>query len=96
MKQFMGDKNKLWPNVRALWSTSTVKNQSGCLTLCQGRKNAAHQVAWVSKFCMVAPNVCGSSVWVLLRVTFLAFCIRRWLLDFWKICGHCHISLEFV
>ena len=35
-------------------------------------------------FFTVAPNVCKSSVWNLLRATLLAPNILRWLLDFWK------------
>jgi len=41
----------------------------------------------MAKFCVVAPNICGSLVWNLLHVTLLEPKILRWLLDFWKICG---------
>jgi hypothetical protein len=34
-------------------------------------QNPGCQVACVTEFCTVAPNVCGSSVWNLLHVTFL-------------------------
>jgi hypothetical protein len=40
------------------------------------------------ELCTVALSVCGSSIWNLLHVTLLAHRILRWLLDFWKICGH--------
>ena len=39
--------------------------------LCQGCTNPGHQVARATKFCTVAPNICGSSVWYLLDVTVL-------------------------
>ena len=39
------------------------------------------------KFCTVAPNVCGASLWNLLCITILAPRILRCLLDFWKICA---------
>ena len=48
--------------------------------------NPGHQVSWVTKFCMVAPYICGSSVWNLLYVTLLMRRILRWLLFFRKIC----------
>jgi len=35
-----------------------------------------------NKYCIVVPNICGSSVWFLPRVTLLSPGIRRWLLDF--------------
>jgi hypothetical protein len=44
-----------------------------------------------TKFCAVAPNICGSSVWNLLYVTLLSPKILRWLLDFWKI----HVPLAY-
>ena len=37
------------------------------------------------KFCMVVPNICGSSEWNLLYVILLAPGILKWFLDFWKI-----------
>ena len=45
------------------------------------------QVVLASKFCTVAPNICGTSVWNLLHVTFLAPRILRWLPDLWKVCA---------
>lgn len=49
----------------------------------------------------VAINICGSSVWNLLRVTLLAPRIIRWFLDFWKICAFlpwylCITSLDYL
>jgi hypothetical protein len=42
------------------------------------------QVAMATKFCKVAPNICGPPVWNFLHVTRPAHRILRWLLDFWK------------
>ena len=53
----------------------------------QGCTNPVDQVMVVTKFCTVASNVCGRSVWYLLHVTLLALRILRWLLDFWRICA---------
>jgi hypothetical protein len=36
------------------------------ISLCQGCTNPGHQVVMVAKFCSVAPNICGSSIWNLL------------------------------
>lgn len=47
--------------------------------------NPGRQVAMASKFCLVAPDICGSSVWNLLCVTLVAHRILRWLIDFWKV-----------
>jgi hypothetical protein len=44
----------------------------------------------------VAPNICGCSVWNMLRVTFLAPRILRWIGDFWKICYDVLRSHSFV
>jgi hypothetical protein len=53
----------------------------------QGCTNPGRRVARATKFCMVATNICGSSVWNLLHFTLLASRILRWLLNFWKICA---------
>jgi len=45
--------------------------------------------AWVTKFCAVVPNICGSSVWNLLYVTLLPPRILRWLIIFGKSVHHC-------
>jgi len=42
----------------------------------------------VTKFSMVAPNVCGFIVWNLFHITSLVCRILRWLLDIWKIRAH--------
>ena len=42
------------------------------------------QVAVRTKFCTVAPNISGYSVWSLVYVTFLAPWILSLFLDFWK------------
>jgi hypothetical protein len=54
------------------------------LTLNQECINLRSHVAWLTKFCTVASNICGSSVWNLLLVTLLASRILGWLLDFQK------------
>jgi hypothetical protein len=38
-----------------------------------------------TKFCTVAPNICGTSTWNLFRVTLLATRILRWLPDYCNI-----------
>jgi hypothetical protein len=38
----------------------------------------------VTKFCMVVPNICGPSVWNLLRVPLLVPIILKQLLNIWK------------
>jgi len=43
-------------------------------------------VAAATKFCTVAPNICGPSFWNMLHVTLLVPRILRWLLDFWTVC----------
>jgi len=49
--------------------------------------NPAHNRAWMSKLCVVMPNVCGFSIQNVCHVTLLAPRILRWLLDVWKICA---------
>jgi hypothetical protein len=52
--------------------------------------NPGCQVTVVTKFCMVAPNICGSSVWNLVDIALLAPEFRA---DFW-IFGKClHVRL---
>lgn len=54
----------------------------------QGCRNPGRQVVVLTKFCTVAShNICWSSEWNLLHVTFLASRILRCLLDFWRICA---------
>ena len=47
-------------------------------------KNPTSQVNWVTGFCTMVPNICWSSVWILVHVTFLVPRIVRWMLDFSK------------
>jgi hypothetical protein len=47
--------------------------------------NSRRQVAMAIKFCAVAPNICGASLWKLLHVTFLMLRFLRWLVDFGKL-----------
>jgi hypothetical protein len=62
-----------------------------------GCTNPRCRVTASTKFCMVAPNICGPWVWNLLHITLLAPRILRWLIDFWKICEllpeHTHVVL---
>ena len=48
-----------------------------------GCRNLVLQLAQVTKFCRVVPNICGSSVWHLLHVILLAPTILRLYLNFW-------------
>ena len=50
----------------------------------QGCTYPWHQVAQRTIFCMLAPNICGSSIWNLFHVSVLAPKTFRWFLDFWK------------
>ena len=49
----------------------------------QGCTNLVLQLAQVTKFCRVVPNICGSSVLNLLHVILLAPTILRLHLNFW-------------
>ena len=49
-----------------------------------------YQLTWVTRFCMVAPNICGSWVWNLLLVTLMTPGILRWLLHYSNFCGPLH------
>jgi len=48
-----------------------------------------------TRFCVVAPNICGSSVWNLLHITVLVPRILSWLPDFWKICALLHYMIGY-
>jgi len=52
-----------------------------------GCTNPRCHVTWVTKFCIVAPNTCGSLGWNLLPITLLAPRMLRLLLDVWKVCA---------
>jgi hypothetical protein len=54
--------------------------------LMQQPTNPGSPVAKAIEFFTAAPNICGSSVWKFLHVTFIALEIG-WLLDSWKICA---------
>ena len=56
----------------------------------QGFTNSRCQLTWVTRFCMVAPNICGSRAWSLCLVTLMTPGILRWLLHYWNICGPLH------
>lgn len=56
-------------------------------TLNQGCTNLRCHVARPTKFCTVAPNVCGSAECDVLHVALLVSRILRWLLDFSKVCA---------
>jgi hypothetical protein len=52
------------------------------------------RITRTNKFCTVAPNFCGFSMWILLHIIFLASRILRWLLDFSKV-AHPSVSTLF-
>ena len=56
------------------------------LKLPLGCTNYSFQVAWLTEFCTVAPNICRSSTWNLHHITFLVSGILKWLLDISRIC----------
>ena len=52
-----------------------------CMT---GLQNCRCLVTMATKFCVVAPSICGSSIWDLLHVTILWPRILWWLVAFLK------------
>jgi hypothetical protein len=48
--------------------------------LLQGCTNPGRYTAWETKFCSMAFNICGTSVWNVFRATLLAPKISSWLL----------------
>jgi hypothetical protein len=58
---------------------------TGLFSPIAGCINPWRQVARATKFCTLAPNICGYSVLNLIHVALRAPRIWRWLLDFWKI-----------
>jgi hypothetical protein len=64
--------------------------------LSQGCTNLERQVTRPTTFCTLASNICQSSVWNVLHVTFLVPRILRWLLDFWKRCGTLRLTNDFI
>jgi hypothetical protein len=82
-------------NVLSAWE---VFYNSGWTRTQQGYTNFRRQIARVTKFCTVAPNICWSSVWNMRIVTRLVPGISRCFVDFWKMsapliyglhCWHC-------
>ena len=73
--------------------TYVIKGNSQILvSMCyvqQGCTNPGSRVTLTNKFYTVAPDIYGSSVWNLLRVTVLAPIILMWLLNIRKTCTHC-------
>lgn len=64
--------------------------------LWEGYTNPGFQVDWVTKFYMVAPNICEGSVGNVLHVTILVPRILIWLLDILKkkkVCPPPHIMV---
>jgi hypothetical protein len=59
-----------------MWKSITIK-----ITV----TNSRHHVSVATKYCMVVPNICGSSVWNLLLFTFVSPRSLKLLLNFWKI-----------
>jgi len=55
------------------------------LGLDQGYTNPGHQIAQETQFCVVAPNICGSSVWHFLYITLLTPRILMWFQGLWEI-----------
>jgi len=52
----------------------------------RGCTNPIRRVAWATKFCVVAPNICGPLVCSFHHVTIQTSRILIWRLAFWKIC----------
>ena len=53
----------------------------------QRSTNLGGRVTASTKFCTVAPNICGCSVWCFFHITLPEHRILRWLLDFSQICA---------
>ena len=47
--------------INGLFNNAEISSGQGCT-------NPRNQVTWVTKFCMVAPNICGSSVWYMFYI----------------------------
>jgi hypothetical protein len=69
------------------WSSTGISTNKQT-DLHQGRTNCGRQVAVGTKFCTVAPNICGSSARNLLHIILLTPIILRWLRDFWNMYTH--------
>jgi len=51
----------------------------------KGCTHVSYDIAEVTKFCRVVPDICGDSIWNLLHVTLLVPRILRWPIDVLKI-----------
>jgi len=71
----------LQPGVHILWIDGMWKS----ITI----TNSGHQLSVAAKYCLMAPNMCCSSVQTLLLFTLLAPRTLKWLLDFWKFVHSC-------
>ena len=56
------------------------------VNISQEGTNTRRQVAVVTKFRAVAPNIWGFSLWNLIHIILLALRILRWPLNIWKLC----------
>lgn len=50
--------------------------------------NPGHPIAQKTQFCVVSPNICGSSVWNFLYIALLTPRILIWLQGLWEISEH--------
>jgi hypothetical protein len=72
------------PEIECVKEQGAEKN---CKILAQyGGTDHGDQVTQMAKFCMMVPNICGSSVLNLCHIIFLGSRILRWLIDIWKTC----------
>ena len=64
----------------------------------QGCRTPTCHVARSTKFCTVAPHICGSSIWNMLYVYILMPGILRWLINFAKFIQPCstHTGNHFI
>jgi len=74
-----------WGNYISIHPTIWSKH-----SVLQGFTNSRCQLTWVTRFCMLAPNICRSWVWNLLLVTLMTPGILRLLLCYCNICGPFH------
>lgn len=61
-----------------------IKKIANKTFILQGCTNHGRKVFLATKFYMLTPNVCESSVWNMIHVTLLEPGIVWWLLDAWK------------
>ena len=83
-------------NTKHLTPTLNRSNINGMLTVQQGCINRGARVVLTTKFCPVASNICGSSLWNLLHVTPLTPRNFKGVIRFfWKICEPLSVSIYF-